>query len=305
MHRPTRRRRHTPSSCPGLVQGAACRQRALSRAAKPESQAGHSSSGSSPDRRHKIVRTVTPEGVAVDAELSPPEARVFAASCDQHAIVAAVGQKGTRDVQLRSCAYLGPCTTMRLPRFGATGAVVRFPLDVARVDGATILAVPMHGIVRVASTRDDGRSWTPLTIAFDAEAHPDLRYDVPIPDHLLAVGHKVQLYGRQPIEGDVPAARVGTTWARRFARRKAARRGGEGNGEVEEEGLPRSARAHMVLIDARPRCAVSDVRRRWRTRPRCRRPCHRQTWSALAVWQPHERAPAVRADTLYTNSLYT
>ena len=157
--------------------------------------------GMSEDRRHKVVRTVTPEGAAVDALLTAPDARVFAASCDDRAMVVAVGHEGTREVSLFSCAYLGACTPMPLPRLGASGPPVRYPLDVVRVDGATVLATPMHGIVRVTSSRDDGRSWTPLTVAFDRDAHPDLHFDVPEPDHLFVSGKRVLLYGAPPHDG--------------------------------------------------------------------------------------------------------
>jgi hypothetical protein len=53
----------------------------------------------------------------------------------------------------------------------------------------------MHGIVRVTSSRDEGRTWTPLTVAYDPEAHPGLRFDAPEPDHLFVSGKRVLLYG--------------------------------------------------------------------------------------------------------------
>jgi hypothetical protein len=149
----------------------------------------------SEDRRRKIVRTVTPESAGVDATLAPAEARVFAASCDDRALVVAVGHEGLRDVQLFNCAYLGACAPMPLPRLGANGPFVRFPLDVARAFGTTVIAANMHGIIRVTSSRDDGRSWTPFTVAFDAEAHPDLHFDIPLPDRLWVSGRRVLLYG--------------------------------------------------------------------------------------------------------------
>jgi hypothetical protein len=154
--------------------------------------------GLSDDHRHKVVRTVTPEGAAVDALLTTPDARIFATSCDEHAMVVAVGREGTREISLYSCAYLGSCASMPLPRLGASGPPVEYPLDVARVEGATVLATPMHGIVRVTSSRDDGRSWTPLTVAFDPDARDDLKFDVTEPDHLFVSGKRVLLYGVAP-----------------------------------------------------------------------------------------------------------
>ena len=80
-----------------------------------------------------------------------------------------------------------------MPQF--QGVPVRHPLDVARTAGATIIAVNMHDLVRVTSTRDDGRTWTPFALAFDAKAHPEVRAEVAVPARLLALGERVLLYG--------------------------------------------------------------------------------------------------------------
>jgi hypothetical protein len=148
----------------------------------------------SADRRTKIVRSLTPEGVTSDASLAPAEARVFAASCDDGALVVALGREGSRDVSLSACAYLGSCAPIALPRFGEDGPPPRYPLDIARVSGVTVRAVRVQGIVRVASTRDAGRTWTPFTVAFDSEAHPELRFDVVAPDRLFVSGKRIVLY---------------------------------------------------------------------------------------------------------------
>jgi hypothetical protein len=178
---------------PGVGRGAAA-PRSLTRCDSPDGKVTFVL-GASPEHRTKIVRSVTPEGVTSDASLGPADARVFAVSCDEHAVAVAMGRQGTRAVQLVTCAYLGSCTPMPLPRFGSAGSEVRYPLDMVRVAGTTVVAVPMHGIVRVASSRDDGRTWTPFTVAFDPEAHPDVRYDVALPDHLLVSGRRVFLHG--------------------------------------------------------------------------------------------------------------
>jgi hypothetical protein len=69
---------------------------------------------------------------------------------------------------------------------------------VVRAAGVTVLAVPSHGIVRVASSRDDGATWTPFTVAFDPAAYPELRFDVPAPDRLYVSGKRVLLFGAPP-----------------------------------------------------------------------------------------------------------
>jgi hypothetical protein len=148
----------------------------------------------SPDRRTKVVRSTTPEGVETDAPFAPAEARVFSVSCDSRAAVVAAGREGTRDVALFSCAYLGECQQIAMPRLGKS-VVPKYPLDVARVDGVIVVAVPMHGITRVASSRDDGRSWTPFTVAYDPDSHPDQRFDVKSMDRLRVSGRRLLLVG--------------------------------------------------------------------------------------------------------------
>jgi len=98
-------------------------------------------------------------------------------------------------VTLYLCPYRARCTAMPPPRFAGVGALPRYPLDVARLSGTTIVAVTLHGIVRVSSTRDDGHSWTPFTVAFDEAEHPNLRVNVKTPSRLLAIGDRVLLYG--------------------------------------------------------------------------------------------------------------
>jgi hypothetical protein len=108
--------------------------------------------------------------------------------------VVAAGREGTRDVALFSCAYLGECQQIAMPRLGKS-VVPKYPLDVARVDGVIVVAVPMHGITRVASSRDDGRSWTPFTVAYDPDSHPDQRFDVKSMDRLRVSGRRLLLVG--------------------------------------------------------------------------------------------------------------
>jgi hypothetical protein len=148
----------------------------------------------SPDRRTKMVRSTTPEGVETEAPFAPAEMRVFSVSCDSRAAVVAAGREGTRDVSLFSCAYLGECKQIAMPRLGKS-TVPKYPLDVARIDGVIVVAAPMHGITRVASSRDEGRSWTPFTVAYDPESHPEQRFDVKSVDRLRVSGRRLLLVG--------------------------------------------------------------------------------------------------------------
>jgi hypothetical protein len=68
-------------------------------------------------------------------------------------------------------------------------------MDVARVSGVTVIALTNGDIVRVASSRDDGRTWTPLSVVYDAaEAGPEAT-GLPPPGRLLALGEHLLLYG--------------------------------------------------------------------------------------------------------------
>lgn len=149
----------------------------------------------SDDGRRTLVTSLGPDGAPQSADLAPTSLTVVSAACDEDALVAALSPSSSREVTLALCPYRKPCQAMTLPAFQGVGARPLLPLDVARLDGTTILAVTMHGIVRVASTRDDGRSWTPFSVAFDPDAHPEVRTRVQAPVRLLAMGKHVLLYG--------------------------------------------------------------------------------------------------------------
>jgi hypothetical protein len=71
-------------------------------------------------------------------------------------------------------------------------AGARFSL--ARAGGVSVLALARGGIVRVVSSRDDGESWAPSTVAYDAgDAGPARAGDLR-PDRLLSLGDRVLLY---------------------------------------------------------------------------------------------------------------
>jgi photosystem II stability/assembly factor-like uncharacterized protein len=137
-------------------------------------------------------------GLASVVPLVPAGRRVFAASCDDDALVAASVGESSRDVILHLCRHRSACTVLPPPRFQGVGALPQYPLDVARVDGVTVVAVTMGGIVRVASSRDDGQSWTPFAVAYDDAEHPSHHVDVRVPGRLLALGRRLLLHGGAP-----------------------------------------------------------------------------------------------------------
>ncbi len=152
----------------------------------------------SDDANTVMVGFEGPDGPPSHTPLAKAEAQIVGVGCDDGAVVAGLKVPSSPEVALRLCPFRGACRTVALPAFGGLHVRPKFPLDVARVDGVTIVAVPMHGVVRVTSSRDDGKTWTPYNVAFDAAAHPDVRVDVPVPDRLMVVGQRVLLYGGAP-----------------------------------------------------------------------------------------------------------
>jgi hypothetical protein len=114
------------------------------------------------------------------------------AACDHHALVALLVADKASSATLKYCAYRGECRDMTPPPDAPGG--IAFPADIARVEGATIVSIYSAGIVRVASTRDDGETWTPFSVAFDTE---ELESDMVLaaPARLMALGEQLLLYG--------------------------------------------------------------------------------------------------------------
>lgn len=175
---------------PGAARGAVPR-RTLARCESAD-QAAEFVLDLSSDRRFKVVRSSAGGGERTEARFASAEARVFSVSCDGAKVLVGFGREGSRDVWLASCALGGGCEKVELPKLVPGGPPVRFPLDVARVDGVDVAAMTMQGIVRVASSRDDGATWTPLMVAFDPAEHGG-RTDTAA--RLVTVGHRLLLIG--------------------------------------------------------------------------------------------------------------
>src|SRR5262245_46109467 len=117
---------------------------------------------------------------------------VVALACDEHALVAALKLEERRETVLRQCVFGGACAALPGPAFAGSGGSIAFPVDIARVQGTTIVALAMGDVVRVASSRDGGASWTPFSIAYDAGDGP---HGARLPTELLAIGRRLLLYG--------------------------------------------------------------------------------------------------------------
>jgi hypothetical protein len=147
------------------------------------------------DGRFLTVTSLGPDSLPFTAPLGKASLELVGAGCDDTALVAALAAERSRDVTLRLCRYRQGCTDLAPPSLPGVGIAPRLPLDIARLRGVTVLAVNMHGIVRVTSSRDDGQTWTPYTVAFDPEAYPEVRGDVGVPDRMVSAGSRLLLYG--------------------------------------------------------------------------------------------------------------
>jgi hypothetical protein len=132
--------------------------------------------------------------------LGRPTEEVVSLACDEHALVAALRLEGRRETVLRQCAFGAPCAALPGPSIAGANGSIAFPVDVARVQGTTILALTMGGVVRVTSSRDGGASWTPFSVAFDAGEASSR--GTRVPTELFAIGKRVLLYAAPSRSGE-------------------------------------------------------------------------------------------------------
>jgi len=141
------------------------------------------------------VNSIEQDGTAHATQLAPESSTVYALACDERALVLLVRAQGSKLSELYNCSFAGRCAVMPGPRPEAAPGLYEQTLDIARVHGTTVLAVTNRDIVRVTSSRDEGRTWTPFYVAFDVSEHPEVRADVRTPSRLLTVDNRVFLYG--------------------------------------------------------------------------------------------------------------
>jgi hypothetical protein len=128
-------------------------------------------------------------GEPVTSELSPISERVLGSGCDEQGLVALTADR--ERLHLRSCPFGGRCGELVLPPLLAGAAP--HAVDVAKVKGTIVLSTAQEGVVRVVSSRDEGKSFTPPVVAFDAAEYPELGARRP-PQRLLALGERLLLY---------------------------------------------------------------------------------------------------------------
>ena len=145
--------------------------------------------------------------------LGDSNSQVVSFACDETAAVA-VTRSESREWSLWLCVSDEACKALPPPpifsELPADG------LDVARLRGATVLAVSQGHVVRVVSTRDDGRSYTPLTVALDHDdsALPDA--ETYWPAQLLSIAGNLILTQERRVGDGIAVALVssdyGASW---------------------------------------------------------------------------------------------
>ncbi|HVJ21989.1 MAG TPA: hypothetical protein VM686_41575 [Polyangiaceae bacterium] len=139
------------------------------------------------------VQSLVPGRDPVVAALAPLSHTPLATACDASALVVLTRGRDKRQ-ELWLCEFEHACAKLEGPKLAGLSAL-DFPVDIARVSGTTVLALTMGQVVRVASSRDNGKSWTPLTVAYDDSEYLDFRPGVRLPTRLLAVGKRLFLFG--------------------------------------------------------------------------------------------------------------
>lgn len=134
--------------------------------------------------------------------------QVLSTSCDSDIALLAVREKEASRVVV--CRHRGGCGLLRTQPEWLQGE-----FDVAQVAGVSVLASAYAGVVRVRSSRDLGKTWTPSTVAFDWESHPAVG-EVVVPTRLFVLGSRLLLAGPTSDEADYPllfSDDYGTSWS--------------------------------------------------------------------------------------------
>jgi hypothetical protein len=125
------------------------------------------------------------------SELSPIAEQVLGTGCDERSLVALTADR--ERLHLRLCPFAGRCGELPLPAL--LSAAAPSGVDVAKLKGTLVLSAAQGGVVRVVSSRDEGRSFTPPIVAFDAAEYPELGAARRPPSRLLGLGERLLLFG--------------------------------------------------------------------------------------------------------------
>jgi hypothetical protein len=126
--------------------------------------------------------------------LAPADSRLLGFACDREAALAIVSEGGQARPVFRLCPHLGRCRDLNAPTDLVDGPGPDTELSVARVRGVAVIAMAHLGIVRVVSSRDDGETWTPSVVAYDAGDSSAPAASRSTPWRLLGLDGRVLLY---------------------------------------------------------------------------------------------------------------
>lgn len=121
---------------------------------------------------------------------------LLSTSCDSEIALLAVREQQTPRVVV--CRHRGGCGLLR-----TESAWLQGEFDVGQVAGVSVLATAYAGVVRVRSSRDLGKTWTPPTVAFDWESYPTPG-EVVVPARLFVLGPRLALAGPTRDGADYP-----------------------------------------------------------------------------------------------------
>ena len=147
------------------------------------------------DAAHSFLFTPDPEGTQVQSMTGDrvvhaarlhSSATIVSSSCDATAAVLRV-ELGAEDAVV-VCEHGVGCAALPLDESWLSN------FDVARIEGVTVLASHHEGVVRTRSSRDNGSSWTPATIAFDRLSQRTTP-EIAAPTRLLTLGSRLFLFG--------------------------------------------------------------------------------------------------------------
>ncbi len=131
------------------------------------------------------------------SELGPISERLLSSGCDEKSLVVLTTDRSR--LHLRLCPFGGRCGEVVLP--DAVLSVTAGAVDVAKLKGTVVLSAAQDGVVRVISSRDEGRTFTPPIVAFDAAEYPELALMRRAPSRLLSLGERLLLIG-SPVKGN-------------------------------------------------------------------------------------------------------
>lgn len=126
--------------------------------------------------------------------LAPVEHRLREFSCDLDSALVVTSDVEQQQLSMKLCPHLKPCRNIRPPQPLLNWRARDVDFSLTRTGNTIVAALARRGIVRVVSSRDDGVTWTPPTVAYDQAEHVNADFGQAIPNKLLTVGKQVLLY---------------------------------------------------------------------------------------------------------------